>query len=63
MNRDSHDPLEKAAPPAAEDDQFEADERTANERIPDPRTFEKYDQAMGELSDADGAASLGGPSA
>jgi hypothetical protein len=33
------------------------------EKLQDPATFEAYDQAMGDLGDAGGAPSIGGPAA
>jgi hypothetical protein len=32
-----------------------------DKKLQDPRTYEKYEEAMGDLGDAGGAASIGGP--
>jgi hypothetical protein len=62
MNRDPNDDT-KAASPGADKDHPDAKKEPADEVLQDPQTYEQYDEAMGELSDADSAASLGGPAA
>jgi hypothetical protein len=63
MNSNSQDDAGKAGSPAPANDPAQAKKLTVDKKLHDPHTYEEYDEAMGELSDADGAASLGGPAA
>jgi hypothetical protein len=63
MNRDPHDDDTQAASHGAEKNHPDAKKESADKVLQDPKTYEQYDEAMGELGDADGAASLGGPAA
>jgi hypothetical protein len=63
MNSNSQTDPGKADSPAPENDPADAKKVIDDKKLHDPHTYEKFDEAMGELSDADGAASLGGPAA
>lgn len=53
----------QAASPEAKGGKAQTRDPGTEEKLMDPQIYEDYEQAMGELSDADSAASLGGPAA
>jgi hypothetical protein len=63
MNSDSRSEADEANSREPENHSVEAKKATADEQLQDPQIYKQYDEAMGELSDADGASSLGGPAA
>jgi hypothetical protein len=61
MNRNCDHEAAQAFQPGAEKDQPDSKSVAPEEKLKDAQTYEAYDQAMGELSDADSAASAAGP--